>query len=434
MIITYLLLINIAGFAAFGIDKYKAVHHRWRIRESVLFLFAILGGGVGCLAGMYLFRHKTRHLSFTIGIPVILIAELAVFIFLYMKIENDAPYTHSPQKVVQHELSLLQSADTDTLDNYISYPDLFPSEITDKTIPDDIESIFINFFKSFSYKVEHVEENKDTAAVTVSLSTIDGQKLAREYSRQALIKQIQISANPSNVEYSLEDCYLLLGNVLKENDFPALTSEYTVHLSKNDKSWSIDSRTDLESALTGNFAYYVSDVNLFTPSEIVSIHLDTLKNFDSEQLSRYLALDSLFAGDTEYKRTISKALASQMLTYLDYSVTSETISEDGAAAAVQASLTSCDCSSMMNSYQEQVMEYTNTAQALQDGINGRLTKSNDILVSCITNNTASITTPVTIQMSKDGANWKLEMSDEMSEALLGNISEAIQEVSTQLAS
>ena len=54
------------------VDKWKAKKNRWRIRESTLLLVAALGGSVGSLAGMYLFRHKTLHLKFTVGIPLIL--------------------------------------------------------------------------------------------------------------------------------------------------------------------------------------------------------------------------------------------------------------------------------------------------------------------------------------------------------------------------
>ena len=54
------------------VDKWKAKKNRWRVRESTLLLIAALGGSVGSLLGMYLFRHKTLHLKFTLGIPLIL--------------------------------------------------------------------------------------------------------------------------------------------------------------------------------------------------------------------------------------------------------------------------------------------------------------------------------------------------------------------------
>ena len=75
-IFLYLLLINAAGFLLMLIDKQKAIKNRWRIPESTLMLVAALGGSIGSLAGMYTFRHKTKHLKFTLGIPAILILQL----------------------------------------------------------------------------------------------------------------------------------------------------------------------------------------------------------------------------------------------------------------------------------------------------------------------------------------------------------------------
>ena len=73
----YLVFINVAAFAAMGIDKWKARHDKWRIKERTLFLLAILGGSVGAIAGMFLFRHKTRHWYFKLGLPAILILQVA---------------------------------------------------------------------------------------------------------------------------------------------------------------------------------------------------------------------------------------------------------------------------------------------------------------------------------------------------------------------
>ena len=75
LLLYYLLIINAAGFLLMLVDKWKAKKNRWRVRESTLLLVAALGGSVGSLLGMYLFRHKTRHLKFTLGIPLILAAQ-----------------------------------------------------------------------------------------------------------------------------------------------------------------------------------------------------------------------------------------------------------------------------------------------------------------------------------------------------------------------
>ena len=79
----YLLIVNMIGFFAFWIDKRKAENGKWRIPEKRLFLFAFLGGGLGCTLGMKAFRHKTKHLSFVIGIPAIMIVEYVAMIAIY---------------------------------------------------------------------------------------------------------------------------------------------------------------------------------------------------------------------------------------------------------------------------------------------------------------------------------------------------------------
>ena len=71
----YLLLINAAAFAVMLADKHRAKKKRWRVPEKVLFGIALIGGSPGCLLGMYLVRHKTKHKTFTIGMPVILILQ-----------------------------------------------------------------------------------------------------------------------------------------------------------------------------------------------------------------------------------------------------------------------------------------------------------------------------------------------------------------------
>ena len=85
LLIAYLLLINALGFGLMLLDKWKAKKNRWRIRESTLMLVAALGGSVGSLLGMYAVRHKTKHLKFPLGIPLILVAQcvLAVLLLAY---------------------------------------------------------------------------------------------------------------------------------------------------------------------------------------------------------------------------------------------------------------------------------------------------------------------------------------------------------------
>ena len=85
ILIAYLIIVNIVGFAIMGIDKAKAKKHAWRIPEATLFLVALIGGSIGSIAGMQIFRHKTKHWYFVVGMPVIFFLQLALAIFLIMK-------------------------------------------------------------------------------------------------------------------------------------------------------------------------------------------------------------------------------------------------------------------------------------------------------------------------------------------------------------
>ena len=82
----YLLLINAGAFVLMLADKQKARKNRWRIPERTLIGSALLGGSLGALLGMYTFRHKTKHLKFTLGVPAILIAQIALAVWIFLKI------------------------------------------------------------------------------------------------------------------------------------------------------------------------------------------------------------------------------------------------------------------------------------------------------------------------------------------------------------
>lgn len=82
IIIIYLLVINIATFFTYGIDKWKAKKSKWRIREASLLALAVLGGSIGAWLGMKVWHHKTMHKKFKYGVPAILILQLALLAYI----------------------------------------------------------------------------------------------------------------------------------------------------------------------------------------------------------------------------------------------------------------------------------------------------------------------------------------------------------------
>lgn len=87
ILIWYLVAVNLITFAAFGMDKWKAVHKQWRIPERSLLGLSFIGGAAGGLAGMHLFHHKTRKRKFALGVPLMLALHLAVlgYLDIYMQ-------------------------------------------------------------------------------------------------------------------------------------------------------------------------------------------------------------------------------------------------------------------------------------------------------------------------------------------------------------
>ena len=81
-VLIYLLSVNALGFLLMLIDKYKARKKLWRIPEATLMWVAALGGSLGSLLGMYTVRHKTQHLKFTVGIPLILAAQCVIAVLV----------------------------------------------------------------------------------------------------------------------------------------------------------------------------------------------------------------------------------------------------------------------------------------------------------------------------------------------------------------
>lgn len=75
--------LTVIGFAVMGLDKQKARTGRWRTPEKTLWLIALLGGSIGVFAGMRYFRHKTKHVSFSVGLPLLIVVQLMILAYIF---------------------------------------------------------------------------------------------------------------------------------------------------------------------------------------------------------------------------------------------------------------------------------------------------------------------------------------------------------------
>ncbi|MBQ8968205.1 MAG: DUF1294 domain-containing protein [Bacteroidaceae bacterium] len=99
----YLVVINVVAFFLYGIDKLKAKHSKWRISEAALLGVAVLGGSVGAWLGMKVWHHKTLHKKFKYGVPLILIAQVALILLTSYKARQTMQYFRNVKGVVSVE-------------------------------------------------------------------------------------------------------------------------------------------------------------------------------------------------------------------------------------------------------------------------------------------------------------------------------------------
>lgn len=88
VLIIYVIVVNFVAFVLYGIDKWKAIHNRWRIRESVLIAIAAFGGAIGALLSMYTFKHKIRKKKFFISVPFFVVVWIVLCGYLFYRYIN----------------------------------------------------------------------------------------------------------------------------------------------------------------------------------------------------------------------------------------------------------------------------------------------------------------------------------------------------------
>ena len=238
---------------------------------------------------------------------------------------------------------------------------------------------------------------------------------------------MELEADPEEVKFSLNDSCILLKKLLEENDYGTETSETEISLKKEGDSWKVIHTSDLDSLLTGDFASYMSDSRLLSPSEIVNAHFGTIKDFDSQQLIIYLSLDQLVDTDDSYNHSLAAAIGEQISRSFDYEITGE--DQEDSQADVQVSITSPDFESILSSYEEQLTQWLKTSESLSDGAQGRREKERSLLLSCIEDNEATVSKNITIHLYNDGINWKIQMDSDIAEAVFGDIPSAIGSIS-----
>lgn len=417
--ITYLIVINLISFLLMGIDKRRAIQNRWRISEKTLFLSALLFGSVGALVGMHVFRHKTRHISFRIGLPTILAAQICIVVFgvlLYNRIVS------APNRTVRRELQQIKELDTETIQSFVYYEDLAGTQPAGAGISEQDADVITLFFQNFDYRIHDVKVLGDQATVSAAITNIDMHSLARDLCRKIL--QSSVSVYPESAASTAEDYYRLLRDTLIENSYKLATTTAVFHLKKERSGWAIQSDETLEDELVSGFISYMSDPYILSASDSLSIQLDALKALTAEQWMDYLSVSDLFATyNADYYQAIDEEYIRQLADAFDYEILRCT--EDGARAAAAVRITSIDMKNVLSIYKKHLLAYAATTRSLRDDDVQFSNETSRLLLQSLQENEKVTSTDIDITFHNNGAIWEIAFDQEFTNALMGNMSDAI---------
>lgn len=330
------------------------------------------------------------------------------------------------RQFITNELDLLKNLDSDTTQKYVSYKELFPDATKEIKLSNEVKEVFSLFFQNFDYEIlsVNVDNDKKEATASLRLSTIDAASLAKDYGEASLKNAIlkaadsEEQATEKNTD-SMEERYLLLDQLLSNNNYATVERECTVELcnkgSNDDKDeWEIIRSHSLENNLVGGLMTYLSDNNLLSPEETLTVYLNTLKTMNTEQMGNYLGIESLFNTSDTDKNSIATALVELFHSTFDFNISS--CDEESYNAVIQTKITTFDSNAILTAYQNELDTYLSSADAVIDGSVKRYEKSMQLLLSKIKSNTATVQTAAVFHLTNDGVSWKLQDSN----AAIGN--------------
>lgn len=421
LLIIYIITINLIGFFIMGIDKRRARKNKWRVQEKTLFLISLLFGSIGVLTGMYVFRHKTRHLSFKLGIPAIIAVQVLLVVLIF---SWNARRLNRPEQVVRNDLNRIRELDADTIQSFVSYENLLNSDLTSAALNDKTVEAVSLFFKNFNYKILQKQTEGDTASVTVRITNIDMHALASDLLRAILTESVDIYRDSG--ERQTDNYYELLYDTLSAKTYEIKNTTAVFQLRKDESGWVILADSKLENALVSGFISYINDPHLLPVSEILSIHLDAFRELSPEQWADYLAADDIFAlYNEEYSHKIDAEYISQLANAFDYEIIKCTEEDKSAEAVVR--IRSVNMSNVLAIYKEKLLSYAQTTRSLRDDSVSFSNETSRLLLESLRENDKTTGTDVTIHMRNTGKLWEIQFDESFTNALMGDMRGAMDE-------
>lgn len=328
-----------------------------------------------------------------------------------------------PVKLVKSELNRIQKLDEKTIQSFISYDDMVHSASSSGTGSETEEAIQL-FFKNFSYRILSSSTTEDSATVNVEIQNIDAQALAKDLCLELIARSS--SPNTENTSsFSRSSYFALLRDILSSHEYELTKTVAHFNLMNIDGQWTIRSDETLENQLVGGFITFLHDPDLVTPEEITARIFENLLRQTPEEWVSYLGMSDIFSTYSTLYEEADLALAAQISKCFSYRIQKVTQKEDTAEAIVD--ITSLDMKSVLDTYLKKLWDYASTTEAVRATDTELADKTASLLIECLNSNTETCTKTVKIEFTNNGTTWEMQINDDFSDALLGNMKDAVSE-------
>lgn len=327
---------------------------------------------------------------------------------------------NSPKGVVRKELNLIKNLDEETIESFSSYKIFSESESLPAEIRQSTLEAMKLFFQNFSYKIEDTNITEDQAVVTVSITNIDARTLANDLCRAIIADSLN---HPAKAEQSSVAFYSdLLKYLLTQNQYELKTTTLEIPLEKIEGIWTIISSEKLEDGLVGGLSSYMMDPDIVSAQELVEINLKHFQDMTPDQFLSYFGIDDIFSTSSSTADEIDLAFASQILDHLTYQIVSS--NQTDSSAEVLVDITNLDLYSVLDSYKVALLAYAETADPILATEQERNEKMALLLLESLQETDEVTTNTLSIQLKNTGLIWEIQNTSELTEAILGNITEA----------
>lgn len=420
LLIGYLILINLAGLLSMFLDKQRARKDKYRISERSLFLIAAVGGSVGSIAGMYLFRHKTRHKRFIIGLPLILFLQIVILMVAASSFHAQAG---RPSTTVRETLDRIQEMDEETIRSFITYKALSDQQITEQDEDAAFDAVRL-FFERFQYEITDEQIFGDTATVTVRISNLDTHALAHDLCLQMTSRWIDLH-NPSSKRAYFTDYFQLLRSTLTDNQYDTAQTSAHFQLTLENHKWVLQMDQDDRDQIMGGLSSWLKSPYILSPEEVFTLYMESFASLDADGWIEYLGANDLFAtGSASFGPKADRIFFETVAELFAWELKECKISGDRAAMKLQ--ITSIDMEKVLSAYHEKLLAFAGTTESITSGSEELSDQTARLLIEALQENAAPAQFPADIEMVNDSVTWEIEDVSPLINAFLGDLEHAME--------